>query len=113
MTASSFDLIKRAAGGRREMVEKVRRLAGILGGYARAGALDARLEVLHRRGLIDTIPTRFRRAMLDKHITRLVKSDNGGPTFEQIHNPGDVIKLAARGGASGLFDIAVCDRHPE
>ena len=25
-----------------------------------------------------SIPTRFRRAMLDKHITRLVKSDNGG-----------------------------------
>jgi hypothetical protein len=30
------------------------------------------------------IPTRFRRAMLDKHITRLVKSDKGGPTFETI-----------------------------
>ena len=57
-----------------------------------------------RRGeqFIDAIPMRFRRAMLDKHITRLVKSDNGGPTFEQIHNPGEVIKLAARGGA---FDL--------
>ena len=40
--------------------------------------------------------------MLDKHITRLVKSDNGGPTFEQIHDSADVIKLAARGGA---FDL--------
>src|SRR4029077_7313846 len=35
--------------------------------------------------------------MLDKNITRLVKSDNGGPTFESINNLADVIKLAARG----------------
>ncbi len=40
--------------------------------------------------------------MLDKHITRLVKSDNGGPTFETINNVADVIKLAGRGGA---FDL--------
>ena len=59
-------------------------------------------RILRGEQFIDTIPTRFRRAMLDKHITRLVKSDNGGPTFEQIRNPGDVIKLAARGGA---FDL--------
>ena len=48
------------------------------------------------------IPTRFRRAMLDKHITRLVKSDNGDATFETISNVADVIKLAGRGGA---FDL--------
>ena len=34
---------------------------------------------------IDAIPTRLRHAMVDKHITRLVKSDNGG-TFETINN---------------------------
>ena len=51
---------------------------------------------------IDLIPTRLRKAMLDKHITRLVKSDNGGPTFETINNVADVIKLAGRGGA---FDL--------
>ena len=51
---------------------------------------------------IDSIPTRLRRAMLDKHITRLVKSDNGGPTFETINDIADVIKLAGRGGA---FDL--------
>jgi len=50
---------------------------------------------------IDAIPTRFRRAMLDKHITRLVKSDNGG-AFETITNVAEVIKLAGRGGA---FDL--------
>jgi len=59
-------------------------------------------RILRGEQFIDAIPTRFRRAMLDKHITRLVKSDNGGPTFEQIQNTGEVIKLAARGGA---FDI--------
>jgi len=50
---------------------------------------------------IDTIPARFRRGMLDKHITRLVKSDSGS-TFETINNVADVIKLAGRAGA---FDM--------
>ena len=35
-------------------------------------------------------------AMLDKHITRLVKSDDGGGRFETIDDAADVIKLAAR-----------------
>lgn len=51
---------------------------------------------------IDVIPTRLRKAMLEKHITRLVKSDNGGPSFETIHDMSDVIKLAGRGGK---FDL--------
>ncbi|MGA2113600.1 MAG: SDR family NAD(P)-dependent oxidoreductase [Bryobacteraceae bacterium] len=59
-------------------------------------------RILRGEQFIDTIPLRLRRAILDKHITRLVKSDNGGPTFEQLQNPADVIKLAGRGGA---FDL--------
>jgi len=59
-------------------------------------------RILRGDQFIDVIPTRFRKAMLDKHITRLVKSDNGGPTFETISNVADVIKLAGRGGA---FDL--------
>jgi acyl transferase domain-containing protein/NAD(P)-dependent dehydrogenase (short-subunit alcohol dehydrogenase family) len=59
-------------------------------------------RILRGDQFIDAIPTRFRQAMLDKHITRLVKSDNGGPTFESITSLADVIKLAARGGA---FDL--------
>ena len=51
---------------------------------------------------IDVIPGRLRREMLDKHITRLVKGDDGGATFETIDRPEDVIKLAGRAGA---FDI--------
>jgi acyl transferase domain-containing protein/acyl carrier protein/NAD(P)-dependent dehydrogenase (short-subunit alcohol dehydrogenase family) len=64
---------------------------------------DANLaRILRGDQFIDLIPTRLRKAMLDKHITRLVKSDNGGPTFETINNMADVIKLAGRGGA---FDL--------
>ncbi len=54
-------------------------------------------RILHGDQFIEPIPMRFRQAMLDKHITRLLKSDNGGPTFETINNVADVIKLAGRG----------------
>jgi acyl transferase domain-containing protein/acyl carrier protein/NAD(P)-dependent dehydrogenase (short-subunit alcohol dehydrogenase family) len=60
-------------------------------------------RILRGDQFIGSIPTRFRDAMLDKHIIRLVKSDNGGPTFETIDDVADVIKLAARGNA---FDLA-------
>ena len=64
---------------------------------------DANISrILRGDQFIDVIPTRLRRAMLDKHITRLVKSENGGPTFDSIDNLADVIKLAGRGGA---FDL--------
>jgi len=59
-------------------------------------------RILRGDQFIDSIPTRFRNAMLDKHITRLVKSENGEPRFETISNVADVIKLAGRGGA---FDL--------
>ena len=58
-------------------------------------------RLLHGEQFIDAIPVRFRQAMLDKHITRLVKSENGG-AFESITDVADVIKLAGRGGA---FDL--------
>ncbi len=60
-------------------------------------------RILNGEQFIDAIPNRFRRAMADKHITRLVKTDSGGPVFETIDKPADVIKLAGRGGA---FDLA-------
>ncbi len=52
---------------------------------------------------IDVLPGRMRREILDKHITRLVKSEDGGASFEMIDRLDAVIKLAAR---SGLFDLA-------
>jgi acyl transferase domain-containing protein/acyl carrier protein/NAD(P)-dependent dehydrogenase (short-subunit alcohol dehydrogenase family) len=59
-------------------------------------------RILRGDQFIDSIPVPFRRAMVDKHITRLVKTDNGGPTFETITDVGDVIKLAGRAGG---FDL--------
>jgi len=59
-------------------------------------------QMLHGRTFIDAIPIGLRRAMTDKKITRLVKSDQGGPRFETIDSPANVIKLAGRGGAIGL-----------
>ncbi len=63
LTARPLDLIRRAAGSPQEIAAKLRRLAVILAGYARGGVLDARLDVLHRRGLIDVIPTRVQLAV--------------------------------------------------
>ncbi|MGA2920688.1 MAG: SDR family oxidoreductase [Candidatus Sulfotelmatobacter sp.] len=59
-------------------------------------------RILHGDQFIDSIPKPFRSAMLDKHITRLVKSENGEPRFETLTDVADVIKLAGRGGA---FDL--------
>src|SRR5439155_10595668 len=59
-------------------------------------------RILRGEQFIDVIPARFRRAILDKHITRLVKRENGEASLEPIDNVADVIKLAARGG---LFDL--------
>jgi acyl transferase domain-containing protein/NAD(P)-dependent dehydrogenase (short-subunit alcohol dehydrogenase family) len=61
-------------------------------------------RILRGEQFIESIPTRFRRAMLDKHITRLVKSDNGDARFETLTDVADVIKLAGRGGAFDLQD---------
>ncbi|MEZ5114969.1 MAG: SDR family NAD(P)-dependent oxidoreductase [Candidatus Nanopelagicales bacterium] len=64
---------------------------------------DDNLErLLEGQQLIDVIPSRLRQEILDKHITRLVKSDGGG-RFETIDSVADVIKLAAR---PGEFDLA-------
>ncbi|MGA5299591.1 SDR family NAD(P)-dependent oxidoreductase [Nucisporomicrobium flavum] len=54
-------------------------------------------RILSGRQFIDTVPHRLRRAMVDRHITRLVKRESGDPTFETIDNEADVIKLAGRG----------------
>ena len=54
-------------------------------------------RLLRGQQFISQVPPQLRNAMLDKRITRLVKSDNGGPTFETITDVADVIKLAGRG----------------
>ena len=59
-------------------------------------------RILDGAQLIDAIPHRLRRAMVDQHITRLVKRESGEATFETIDNEAEVIKLAARHAA---FDV--------
>ncbi len=80
---------------------------------------DANLgRLLSGEQLIAPVPERIRREMAEKRVTRLVKSDLGGPRFELIDSTDEVIKLAAR---AGDFDpardfgwpadrIAACDR---
>ena len=64
---------------------------------------DSNVErILRGDQFITQIPAKFRQSMLDKRIRRLVKSDQGEPTFESITDVADVIKLAGRGGA---FDL--------
>ncbi|MEZ4336079.1 MAG: SDR family NAD(P)-dependent oxidoreductase [Sandaracinaceae bacterium] len=52
--------------------------------------------------LIDVLSLKARKSILDKHITRLVKSD-AGARFERIEKMDEVIKLA---GQAGAFDLA-------
>ncbi len=60
------------------------------------------LRILRGEQFVDLIPERFRKLMLKKRITRLVKSDSGDGHFETITDPGEVIKLAGR---PGYFDL--------
>ena len=59
-------------------------------------------RILQGEQFIKLIPAAFRQAMLDKHITRLVKSESGEARFETLTDVADVIKLAGRGGAFNL-----------
>src|ERR687898_277399 len=62
---------------------------------------DNLARILDGQQFIDLIPQSLREAIADKHITRLVKSEDGA-RFETIDSPDDVIKLAARAGALDL-----------
>ncbi|UCF69510.1 MAG: acyltransferase domain-containing protein, partial [Acidobacteriota bacterium] len=59
-------------------------------------------RILRGDRLIGQIPERFRRAMVDKHVTRLVKNHGGGGRFETIEDPSEAIKLA---GLPGEIDL--------
>jgi acyl transferase domain-containing protein/acyl carrier protein/NAD(P)-dependent dehydrogenase (short-subunit alcohol dehydrogenase family) len=59
-------------------------------------------RLLHGEQCIDVIPSKLRRSMLDKHITRVVKSDDGSGSFETITDVAEVIKLAGRAGVLDL-----------
>jgi acyl transferase domain-containing protein/acyl carrier protein len=66
-------------------------------------------RILGGQQFIGPIPDAIREAIADRHITRLVKGDDGQASFEVIDDPERVIKLAARSGALDLaqeFGIA-------
>jgi acyl transferase domain-containing protein len=64
---------------------------------------DTNVErILRGDDFIDVVPTRFRKGMLDKRITRVVKSEDGSGSFQTITDPDEVIRLAARGGQLDL-----------
>ncbi len=54
-------------------------------------------HILDGQQFIDVIPHRFREAIVDKRITRLVKKAGQDPVFETIDDEAGVIKLAGRG----------------
>jgi acyl transferase domain-containing protein len=61
-------------------------------------------RILDGQQFIDLIPQAVREAIADKHITRLVKSEDGASRFDAIDSADDVIKLAARAGALDLVE---------
>ena len=53
-------------------------------------------RILGGQQLIGSLSPDARARMADMHITRLVKSESGGASFETIDDPAEVIKLAGR-----------------
>jgi acyl transferase domain-containing protein len=53
-------------------------------------------RILGGQQLIGAVPQAMRRRMADMHITRLVKSEVGGASFQAIDDPSEVVKLAGR-----------------
>ncbi|HUM01638.1 MAG TPA: SDR family NAD(P)-dependent oxidoreductase, partial [Thermoanaerobaculia bacterium] len=60
-------------------------------------------RILRGEQFVDLLPERFRKAMRDKRVTRVVKGEDGSGHFQTIESTADVIKLAAR---PGPFDVA-------
>jgi len=68
-------------------------------------------RILHGEQLIDVIPSALRHEIVERHITRLVKGDDGSASFQAIDSPSEVIKLAARAGRFDLADDFGVDRE--
>jgi malonyl CoA-acyl carrier protein transacylase len=68
------------------------------------------MRILRGEQFVDLIPERFRKRMLAKRVTRLVKTADGNGRFETITNPDEVIKLAGR---PGKFDLTAEYGVPE
>jgi hypothetical protein len=53
-------------------------------------------RILAGQQFITPVSDDVRQRMADMHITRLLKTDSGGASFETIDDPADVVKLAGR-----------------
>jgi acyl transferase domain-containing protein/acyl carrier protein/NAD(P)-dependent dehydrogenase (short-subunit alcohol dehydrogenase family) len=72
---------------------------------------DSNIErILRGDQFITPVPMELRRAMVEKNITRLVKTEAGEGRFETIESLDDVIKLAAR---ANNFDLVRDFGFPE
>ncbi|MGF1464695.1 MAG: type I polyketide synthase, partial [Sandaracinaceae bacterium] len=60
-------------------------------------------RILRGDSFIDALSLKARRAILDKRVTRLIKSDDGA-RFETLESLDDMIKLAGQGGDFDLAD---------
>ncbi len=76
---------------------------GLPGAKKRLMDPDNAMRILRGEQFVDLIPGSARQAMVNKRITRLVKAEDGGGSFETITDPSAVIKLA---GCQGPFDLA-------
>ena len=76
---------------------------GLPGAKKRLMDPDNALRILRGEQFVDLIPEGARKAMVNKRITRLVKAEDGGGSFETITEQSEVIKLA---GCAGPFDLA-------
>ena len=65
---------------------------------------DNAMRILKGEQFVDLIPERFRKRMVNKRITRLVKSASGDGSFQVIDDPDLVIKLAGRPGSFDLTE---------
>ena len=76
---------------------------GLPGAEKPVMAADNVERILRGDRLIDLIPERFRRLMVAKHVTRVVKGEDGAGSFQAIDDSDEVIRLAARPGS---FDLS-------
>ncbi|NWF81938.1 MAG: acyltransferase domain-containing protein, partial [Chloroflexi bacterium] len=75
---------------------------GLPGAEKPVMAEDNAARILRGEQLIDLVPERFRRQMVRKGVTRVVKGEDGAGSFQTIDNADDVIRLAGRPGS---FDL--------
>ncbi|HSB36175.1 MAG TPA: beta-ketoacyl synthase N-terminal-like domain-containing protein, partial [Thermoanaerobaculia bacterium] len=67
-------------------------------------------RILRGEQFVDLLPERFRRRMVEKKVTRVVKSADGSGRFEAITDTSEVIRLAGRPGS---FDLTTEYGVPE